>query len=178
MGLPGFPLSSANVGTLGPLMGMSDRPLGPAWAEETASGFLGTKCPPQLVRLHCTRVFCDLGRQWAGAWWGHPPGQPCQLQGGGLGVDPGGPRWWTGAGPELRSVGPGLGALCLESTVDRCVRSWLWAVAPDGPMPSHLSLLRPERDTNLGSDLGSAGPGLRTLGASPGVPRDSGLPGE
>ena len=69
---------------------------------------------------------------------------------------------------------PGLGAVCLGSTVDRCMCSWLWAVVPVGPMPSHLSLLRPERD----ADLGSAGPGLRTLGAGPGVPRDSGLPGE
>ena len=98
---------------------------------------------------------------------GCPPGQPCQLQGGGLGVGPGGPRWWTGADPELRSAGPGLGAVCLDSTVDRCACSWLWAVAPVRPAPSHLSLLRPERDT----DLGSAGPGLRTLGAGPAVPR-------
>ena len=37
-------------------MGMSNRPLGPAWAEETASGSLGTKCPPRLVRLHCTSL--------------------------------------------------------------------------------------------------------------------------
>ena len=51
-------------------MRMSNRPLGPAWAEETASGFLGTKCPPRLVRLHCTSLLYNLEWRWAGGSWG------------------------------------------------------------------------------------------------------------